>query len=122
MTDKKPVCCNGDGRPVQPPSMVLCKECLDGIGEKLDVLGAKLEPTPRQEIEALASAAERRVMLGARGVQKNEEANRDVVRLASGLRVALECLDAIDETGNQQAEWRHTDEGRHRIAKALRGE
>ena len=29
------LCCNGDGRPVQPPSKVLCKECLNGIGETL---------------------------------------------------------------------------------------
>lgn len=29
------VCVNGDGRPVQPPSMVLCKECLDALDAKL---------------------------------------------------------------------------------------
>lgn len=41
---KKPLekCCNGDGRPVQPPSWVLCKECLDALDKKMhEVLGGK---------------------------------------------------------------------------------
>lgn len=29
------LCCNGDGRTIQPPSNVLCRECMDGIGKKM---------------------------------------------------------------------------------------
>lgn len=28
-------CANGDGRPIQPPSLVICKVCLDKIGATL---------------------------------------------------------------------------------------
>ena len=34
-------CCNGDGRPVQPPSKVLCKECLDKLLDKMIALGER---------------------------------------------------------------------------------
>ena len=38
---KKPlkVCINGDGRPVQPPSWVLCKECMAILDAKLKDIG-----------------------------------------------------------------------------------
>ena len=39
-------CSNGDGRPVCPPSKVLCRECMDMIGEKLRALLAKMENRP----------------------------------------------------------------------------
>ena len=35
-----------DGRPVCPPSKVLCRECMDTIGEKLRALLAKMENRP----------------------------------------------------------------------------
>lgn len=28
-------CCNGDGRPVQPPSKVLCKECFAELDKQM---------------------------------------------------------------------------------------
>lgn len=28
-------CANGDGRPVSPPSLVICRECQDEIGRRL---------------------------------------------------------------------------------------
>ena len=39
-------CANDDGNPVCPPSIVLCSECLDGLGEKLRGLLARLESRP----------------------------------------------------------------------------
>ena len=42
-------CANGDGRPVQPPSKVICKECMDEIGVKLRAL---LERTGRPKAGA----------------------------------------------------------------------
>ena len=42
---KKPltVCCNGDGRPVHPPSWVLCRECLAVLDAKVHALKAPRE-------------------------------------------------------------------------------
>lgn len=42
---KKPLkfCCNGDGRPVQPPSWVLCAECLRKMGEKFHKLSEQFK-------------------------------------------------------------------------------
>ena len=28
-------CCNGDGRPVAPPSRVLCRECFERLDKKI---------------------------------------------------------------------------------------
>lgn len=40
--DKKTrLCCNDDGRPVCPPSVVLCRECLTELDQKMHrILGA----------------------------------------------------------------------------------
>jgi hypothetical protein len=38
MREPLKVCCNGDGRPVQPPSWVLCKECLAKLDEQFKAL------------------------------------------------------------------------------------
>ena len=35
ITYRRRICHNGDGRPVQPPSRVLCRECLDALTEKI---------------------------------------------------------------------------------------
>ena len=47
MTAKKNLatgkCSNGDGRPIHPPSKVLCRECMDMIEEKLKALLAKMD-------------------------------------------------------------------------------
>ena len=32
------LCCNGDGRPVSPPSRVLCAECLAVLSAKIEKL------------------------------------------------------------------------------------
>lgn len=42
---KKPLkfCCNGDGRPVHPPSWVLCAECFAKLDAKFQQLRADLE-------------------------------------------------------------------------------
>ena len=40
-------CANDDGRPVCPPSKVLCKECLEMIGPKLRAMLDKLEAPSR---------------------------------------------------------------------------
>lgn len=41
-------CCNGDGRPIQPPSKVLCKKCLAELDRQMHaLLGPK--PYPDQE-------------------------------------------------------------------------
>ena len=32
------LCCNGDGRPVSPPSRVLCAECGAELNEKMEKL------------------------------------------------------------------------------------
>ena len=37
------LCCNGDGRQICPPSKVLCRECMDMIGEKLRAILARAE-------------------------------------------------------------------------------
>lgn len=37
-------CYNGDGRPVQPPSAVLCRECLDEIETKVKAMLIRLAP------------------------------------------------------------------------------
>ena len=44
-------CANDDGRPICPPSKVLCRECMDMIGEKLRALLARLEnrPVPNED-------------------------------------------------------------------------
>ena len=34
-------CCNGDGRPIQWPSKVLCKECLAKLDQKMRQLFGK---------------------------------------------------------------------------------
>lgn len=42
-------CANGDGRPIQPPSLVLCKECFDKLDAKFAALAdrlASLSPPP----------------------------------------------------------------------------
>lgn len=41
---KKPLtyCCKGDGRPVQLPSWVLCRECLAALDAKFQALKAQL--------------------------------------------------------------------------------
>lgn len=31
-------CANGDGRPIKAPSKVLCAECLDALGKKIEAL------------------------------------------------------------------------------------
>lgn len=43
-TMKKPLttCCNGDGRPVHPPSWVLCQECFAVLREKFERLRTNL--------------------------------------------------------------------------------
>ena len=46
-------CCNDDGRPVCPPSKVLCRECMDTIGEKLRALLAKMENRPVPDEDGL---------------------------------------------------------------------
>ena len=46
-------CCNDDGRPVCPPSKVLCRECMDMIGEKLRALLAKMENRPVPDEDGL---------------------------------------------------------------------
>ncbi len=45
-------CVNGDGRPVSPPSKVICRECQDAITAKLDAMIARLD---EREKEAKAS-------------------------------------------------------------------
>lgn len=42
---RKPLdqCCNGDGRPVQPPSLVLCRECLAVPDRKFQDLAAHFD-------------------------------------------------------------------------------
>lgn len=41
---RKPLaaCVNGDGRPVHPPSFVLCKECFAVLNQKMQKLGESL--------------------------------------------------------------------------------
>ncbi len=50
MRDKKPskpTCANGCHKPVQPPSKVLCKECLEKLDRKFtDLLAPQPEPAP----------------------------------------------------------------------------
>jgi len=45
-------CCNGDGRPVQPPSKVLCKECLTALSAKFDQLRETLGAPGAQKEES----------------------------------------------------------------------
>jgi len=40
---RKRYCVRGDGRPVCPPSKVLCKECLKKLDAKFEALAASLE-------------------------------------------------------------------------------
>ena len=42
-------CSNNDELPVCPPSMVLCRECMDMIGEKLRKLLAEMENRPASD-------------------------------------------------------------------------
>lgn len=49
MRHKLKTCCNGDGRPIQPPSEVLCKECLDELDRKFQALAASLGAAPKPE-------------------------------------------------------------------------
>lgn len=35
---ERKTCVNGDGRPIQPPSEVLCRECLDALDKKMHAL------------------------------------------------------------------------------------
>lgn len=44
------LCVNGDGRPVCPPSKVICKECMDAITAKLEAM--ILQPTPERQRKA----------------------------------------------------------------------
>lgn len=44
MKRKLEFCCNGDGRPVKPPSWVLCAECLAALDAKIRALAAELPP------------------------------------------------------------------------------
>jgi len=37
-------CVHGDGNPVCPPSLVLCRECLDGISNTFSAMISKMEP------------------------------------------------------------------------------
>lgn len=47
MKEPLKICVNGDGRPVQPPSWVLCAECFAKIRAQFDRLRALLdEPDP----------------------------------------------------------------------------
>ena len=48
---KKPLkeCVNGDGRPVQPPSWVLCKECLEALSVKMHDLLRELKAAAREK-------------------------------------------------------------------------
>lgn len=40
-------CVNGDGRPIQPPSWVLCAECFAELDAKMRALGEALDaPKP----------------------------------------------------------------------------
>ena len=39
-------CVNGDGRPISPPSAVLCRECLRGLTVKMENLRSLFDPTP----------------------------------------------------------------------------
>jgi hypothetical protein len=38
------VCANGDGRPVSPPSLVICRECQDKIGATLRAMVERGRP------------------------------------------------------------------------------
>lgn len=44
-------CVNGDGKPVQPPSWVLCKECLGRLSEQFDKLRRAVcaDDSPRKD-------------------------------------------------------------------------
>jgi hypothetical protein len=48
---KKPLefCCNGDGRPVQPPSWVLCAVCFAVLHRQFQTLGAALDKLTDEE-------------------------------------------------------------------------
>jgi len=48
---KKPLerCVNGCDAPVQPPSWVLCKACLDNLGAKMHALRDELWPVKPEE-------------------------------------------------------------------------
>ncbi len=43
------LCVNGDGRPVSPPSKVICRECQDAIAAKLDAMIARLDQREKEE-------------------------------------------------------------------------
>ena len=47
---KKPLefCCNGDRRPVHPPSWVLCKECFQQLDQKFKELAATVVSSDRK--------------------------------------------------------------------------
>jgi hypothetical protein len=44
-------CCNGDGKPVQPPSKVLCADCLAKLSQKFEDLRKLFEPARPSERE-----------------------------------------------------------------------
>ena len=52
---RKPLkfCANGDGRPVQPPSHVLCKECMEGGGQAGEVMGEHADYDIEQGMDEL---------------------------------------------------------------------
>jgi hypothetical protein len=39
-------CCNGCDAPPQPPSLVLCKACLEALSRKMEALAKNYESTP----------------------------------------------------------------------------
>lgn len=49
-TGMKPLksCCNGDGRPVKPPSFVLCAECFAALDKQMNDLLKPRAPIPVQ--------------------------------------------------------------------------
>jgi len=42
-------CVNNDGKPVHPPSKVLCKECLEALGKKMMGLKELFKPAKESE-------------------------------------------------------------------------
>ena len=42
-------CVNGDGRPIAPPSKVICKECMDKITKRMQDIIDQLQDRDRKE-------------------------------------------------------------------------